>query len=70
MTENRFRLLLAESAAFWAHSRRQLSIIRQFLDVVHQAIQLPLALYLSLPAQTEAIQAIGRSDVAENRLHH
>jgi len=57
-------------AAFFAHSRRQLSVIRQFLDVVHQAIQLPLALHFFLTAQTEAIQALGRSDVAEHGFHH
>lgn len=57
-------------AAFCAHSRSQLSIIRQFLDVVHQAIQLPLGLYFSLPAQTEAIQTFGRADVTEYRFHH
>ena len=37
---------------------------------MHQAIQLPLALDLFLASQAEAIQSLGRADVAENRLHH
>ena len=45
-------------------------MIRQFLDVVHQAIQLPLALDLFPATQAEAVQALGCTDVAEHRFHH
>ena len=37
---------------------------------MHQTVQLPLTLHLLFAPQTEAIQALGRSDVAEDRFHH
>jgi hypothetical protein len=47
-----------------------LSVIRQLLNVVHQAIQLPLTLHLLFAPQTEAIQTLVATDVAEHRLNH
>ena len=41
--------------------------MRQFLDVVHQAIELPLAIDLPPPAQREPIQPLVVPDVAEDR---
>ena len=41
--------------------------MRQFLDVVHQAIELPLAIDLPPSAQREPIQPLVVPDVAEDR---
>lgn len=40
---------------------------RQFLNVVHQAIELPLAIDLPPPAKREPVQPLVVSDVAEDR---
>ena len=37
---------------------------------MHQAIQLPLTLHLLFAPQTEAIQTLVATDVAEHRLNH
>jgi len=48
----------------------QQPIVRQLLNVVHQAIQLPLALYLLFAPQAETIQTFVAAYVAEHRLNH
>lgn len=42
--------------------------MRQFLDVVHQAVASPLPVHLGAPTQCEAMQALVASQVAEDRL--
>jgi hypothetical protein len=42
-------------------------MMRQLLDVVNQAIQLPLGVHLGLSAQCEAIQALVVPEVGEYR---
>ena len=43
--------------------------MRQLLDVVHQAEELPLRIDFLLPAQREAVQPLVVAEVAEHRLH-
>lgn len=47
-----------------------LAVVGQLLQVVHQAIQLPLALNLSAATQAEPIQTFVGADIAKRRLHH
>lgn len=44
-------------------------MMRQFLDVVHQAAKLPLGVHFLAPAQREAVQPLVGHQVAEHRLH-
>ena len=43
--------------------------MRQFLDVVHQAIQLPLHIDLASPSEGETVELFVVAQVAEYRLH-
>jgi hypothetical protein len=47
----------------------RIPVMRQLLDVVHQAEELPLRIHLPLSSQREAIQPLVVADVAEHRLH-
>lgn len=47
-----------------------LSVVLQLLNVVYQAIQLPLALNLSTATQAEAIQPLVGTDIAKYRLDY
>ena len=44
-------------------------MVREFLDVVHQTIELPLPVDLGSPAQREAIELLVVAQIAEHRLH-
>ncbi len=43
--------------------------MRQLLDVVHQGVQLPLAVHLGLAAQGEAVELLVVAQVGEHRLY-
>ena len=43
-------------------------MVSQLLDVVHQAVELPLPIDLGAPAQCEAMEPLVVSEVAEDRL--
>ena len=43
--------------------------MRQLLDVVHQGVQLPLAVHLGLAAQREAVELLVVTQIGEHRLH-
>ncbi len=43
--------------------------MRQLLDVMHEAIQLPLRIHLGFPAQREAIQSLVVPQITEHRLY-
>jgi len=43
--------------------------VRQLLDVVHQAVELPLRVDFGSASQGEAIQFLVRSEIAEHWLH-
>ena len=42
--------------------------MRQLLDVVYQAVQLPLRIDLSLPSERKAIQLLVVADIAVNSI--
>lgn len=44
-------------------------MMRQFLDVVHQAVELPLCINLILPSEGEAVELFVVPDVAKHRFH-
>lgn len=44
-------------------------MVRQFLDVVHQAVELPLRIDLLPAAQREAVEALVVAEVGKHRLH-
>src|SRR5450631_1880942 len=46
----------------------RVAVVRQLLDVVHQAVQMPLRVDFCLAAQGEAIQPFVMPQVAEHRL--
>jgi hypothetical protein len=43
--------------------------MREFLDVVHQAEELPLRIDLHLSSQRETIEPLVVADIAEDRFH-
>jgi hypothetical protein len=43
--------------------------MRQLLDVVYQAVELPLRIHLLLPSEGEAVQLFVVAQVAEHRFH-
>ena len=45
-------------------------MVGQLLDVVHQAVELPLPIYLLASAQREPVQPLVVADVREDRLDH
>jgi hypothetical protein len=45
------------------------AIIRNLLDVVHQAIQVPLGVYFALASERESIQSLVVLDVGKYRFH-
>ena len=47
---------------------RPVAVMRQLLDVVHQAVELPLRIDFRSPAQREAIESLVMADVGEDRL--
>ena len=49
---------------------RQLPIILQFLNIMHQADQLPLALNFLLASQAKPVQPFVDADIAKHRLNH
>lgn len=45
--------------------------MRQFLDLVHQAVELPLCIHFLLPAQGEGVELlVVPQDVLVARFHH
>ena len=44
-------------------------VTRELLDVVHQAIQVPLCVHLGLPPQGEAVELLVMPQVGKHRLH-
>ena len=44
-------------------------MIRQLLDIMHHAEQLPLTIHLGFPAQRKAVQPLVAAQVAKHRLH-
>jgi hypothetical protein len=44
-------------------------MVRQLLNVVHQAVQIPLCADFGLAAQRESTQALVVPDIAKHRLH-
>jgi len=50
-------------------SLRRVSRVGQFLDVVDETIQRPLAVHLRAAAQRKAIEPLVRANIAEHRLH-
>ena len=47
----------------------RIPVVRQLLDVVHQAVELPLRIDLGSSSQGEAVELLVRPQVAEHRLH-
>ena len=47
----------------------RITVIREFLDVVHYAIQLPLAIDLGFSAQSETIQSFVAAQITEHGFH-
>ncbi len=45
----------------------RVTVVREFLDVVHEAVEFPLRIHLLLPAQREAVELLVVPDVAEDR---
>ncbi len=43
--------------------------MRQLLDVVHQAVELPLRIHLLLPSEGEAVQLFVVAQIAKHRFH-
>ena len=44
-------------------------MMRQLLDIMHHAIQLPLPIYLGFSAQRKAVQTLIATQIAKYRLH-
>jgi hypothetical protein len=63
------RLVAWPVPAFAVPFSSRVPVVRQLLDVVHQAVELPLRIDLGLPSQGEAVQFLVRSEVAEHRFH-
>jgi hypothetical protein len=64
----------AKNAGNQANMRSQrplfsITMVRQLLNIMDQAVQLPLRINLPLSAQREAIQALVGPQVAENGLY-
>ena len=49
-----------------APSRGQLPIIRELLDVMHYAVQLPLALHFVFAAQTKPLESFVRANIGKD----
>ena len=44
-------------------------MMRQLLDIMHQAIEFPLSIYLASATQGKTIQPLVAPDIAEHRFH-
>ena len=47
----------------------RIPVMRQLLDVVHQAVELPLRIHFLLASEGEAVELFVVPDVAEHRFH-
>lgn len=47
----------------------RITVMCQLLDVVHQAVELPLRIHLLLPSQGEAVELFVMPQIAEHRFH-
>ena len=50
-------------------SLSRIAMIRQLLNIMHQAVQLPLPIHLGFSTQRKAVQALIAAQVAEHRFH-
>ena len=53
----------------YSASLSRITMIRQLLDIMHHAKQLPLPIYFDLPAQRKAVQTLITAQVAKHRFH-
>src|SRR5690349_7050026 len=63
------RLGSSGALGFCAFASSRIPVMRQLLDVLHHAVQLPLPLDLVSAAQGEAVHLLVAPYIAEHRLH-